>query len=462
MNKQSASRVAAVVALVFILVSSLPAAGLRFDKSEYAARRARLLEKIPDGVAVIWGAQPPGNYYPTAQANDFNYLTGVELPNAALLLDGASKTSTLFLTTTEDQARQEGVSADIAKNAREFTGLERIVPFESLTSFLTGLAGRSKILYTPFKPEELYREVSTEKFSIFMRSVTLNPWDGRLTRELQFVKILKDRFPQLEVRDLSPLVWELRTIKSPAEIALLRKAGKIGVKAHTELMQACRAGLYEYELSAVANYVFEKEGAQESAYGVIISSGENHPYLHYNKHDRLLKDGDFLVVDAGPDLDFYDIDITTSFPANGRFTPRQKEIYEAALAVHENNMKVYRPGLTEEQCRKEVDELLVKQGFDLKKDYFQRMRGGFGHYVGLAVHDVGGSPRVLKPGMVIANEPLVVLAGENIGVRVEDTILITETGCENLTAGIPRTVKDIEAVMIKDGIPQSLKKNGLY
>jgi Xaa-Pro aminopeptidase len=125
-------------------------------------------------------------------------------------------------------------------------------------------------------------------------------------------------------------------------------------------------------------------------------------------------------------------------------------------------MKVYRPGLTEEQCRKEVDELLVKQGFALKKDYFQRMRGGFGHYVGLAVHDVGGSPRVLKPGMVIANEPLVVLAGENLGVRVEDTILITETGCENLTAGIPRTVKDIEAAMIKDGIPQSLKKNGLY
>lgn len=448
--------------LVITLAASIPAAGLRFDKSEYAGRRAKLLEKIPDGVAVIWGAQPPGNYYPTAQANDFNYLTGVELPNAALLLDGASKTSTLFLTTTEDQARQEGVSAEIAKNAREFTGLERVVPFESLTSFLTGLAGRSRILYTPFKPEELYREVSTEKFSTFMRSFTLNPWDGRLTRELQFVKILKDRFPQLEVRDLSPLVWELRTIKSPAEIALLRKAGKIGVKAHTELMQACRAGLYEYELSAVANYVFEKEGAQESAYGIIISSGENHPYLHYNKHDRLLKDGDFLVVDAGPDLDFYDIDITTSFPANGRFTPRQKEIYEAALAVHENNMKVYRPGLTEEQCRKEVDELLVKQGFDLKKDYFQRMRGGFGHYVGLAVHDVGGSPRVLKPGMVIANEPLVVLAGENLGVRVEDTILITETGCENLTAGIPRTVKDIEAAMLKDGIPQLLKKNGLY
>jgi Xaa-Pro aminopeptidase len=292
--------------------------------------------------------------------------------------------------------------------------------------------------------------------------MTLHPWDGRLTRELQFVKVLKDRFPQLEVRDCSPFIWELRTIKSPAEISLLRKAAKIGVKAHTAMIQATRPGMYEYEVSAVLNYVMEKEGAQESAYGVIISSGENHPYLHYARHDRKLQDGDILVVDAGPDLDYYDIDITTTFPANGKFTPRQKEVYEAALAVHEANMKVYRPGLTAEQCRKEVEEILTKRGFDLSKDYFKRLRGGFGHFVGMATHDVGGSPQVLKPGMVFANEPLIVYPSENLGVRVEDTILITETGCENLTAGIPRTVAEIEAVMKKEGIAQIIKKSGLY
>ena len=121
-------------------------------------------------------------------------------------------------------------------------------------------------------------------------------------------------------------------------------------------------------------------------------------------------------------------------------------------------MKVYRPGLTAEQCRQEVDEILKKQGFDLTKDYFQRMRGGFGHYVGMATHDVGGGPQVLKPGMVFANEPLMFWPNENLGVRVEDTVLITETGCENLTAGIPRTVKDIEALMKKDGIPQRSRK----
>ena len=212
------------------------------------------------------------------------------------------------------------------------------------------------------------------------------------------------------------------------------------------------------EQCRVYEYLVKRAGAQDLAYYMVMSSGENHPYVHYHKHDRTLQDGDFLVVDVGPDLSYYDIDITISYPANGRFTPRQKEVYEAARAVHEANMKVYRPGLTSQQCRDEVAALLKQQGFDVTKDYFQKMPGGFGHYVGMAVHDVGGSPRVLKAGMVIANEPMVIYAAENLGVRVEDTILITETGCENLTAGLPRAVKDIEALMKQPGIPQLLQK----
>jgi Xaa-Pro aminopeptidase len=228
------------------------------------------------------------------------------------------------------------------------------------------------------------------------------------------------------------------------------------------MIKATRPGMHEYELAALYEYLVKKEGAQDLAYHAIICSGENHPYLHYYKHDRFLQDGDFLVIDVGPDYAYYDIDITVSYPVNGKFTPRQREVYEACNAVHEACMKVYRPGLTREQCRQEVREILEKQGFDLTKDYFKRMRGGFGHYVGMAVHDVGGSPSVLKPGMVFANEPLCVFPEENLGVRVEDTILITEDGCENLTAGIPRTVKDIEALMKQRGIIQILKKAGIY
>jgi Xaa-Pro aminopeptidase len=441
------TRLGWLVVTLSLWCASPIAAGPRFDNAEYAARRASLMAKIPDGVAVIWGARPLANYHRYAQNNDFMYLTGAEIPNAVLIVDGLSKMSTLVFTATEAAARADGIDAALVKDPRAFTGIERVAPIESLDALLTGIASRSRIVYTPFRPEELYREASMEKLRTLQRNMTQNTWDGRLTRELQFVKLLRERFPQVEVRDCSPLIWDLRTIKSPAEIALLRRAGKIGAAAHTAMIKATRPGMYEYELSAELNYVCEKQGAQESAYGVIISSGENHPYVHYSAHDRQLKDGDFIVVDAGPDLDYYDIDITTSFPANGRFTPRQREVYEASLAVHEANLKVYRPGLTLEQCQKEVEEILKKQGFDLTKDYFRRMRGGFGHFVGMATHDVGGGPQVLKVGMVFANEPYMTWPGEDLGVRVEDTVVITETGCENLTAGIPRTVAEIEAAM---------------
>jgi Xaa-Pro aminopeptidase len=451
----------AAFGVALLASSSALSAALLFDKAEFAARRKALMDKIPDGIAVILGAQLSGNYYPYFQNNDFFYLTGVEIPDAILVLDGARKSSLLFFTTTEDAARNEGIGLDLVKNPLEVTGVDRVLPYADFTRMMTFQGSRAKVIYTPFWPEELAREASLEKFMRLQMNQVLNFWDQRPTREQQFVRLLREKYPEVEVKDCSRLIWELRAIKSPAEIELLRKAGRIGVKAHTEMMRATRPGLYEYELAAVFDYINEKEGARELAYGVIISSGENHPYVHYYKHDRLLKDGDFLVVDAGPDFNYYDIDITTSFPANGKFTPRQKEVYEACLAVHEACLKVYRPGLTAERCRAEVDEILAKQGFDLSKDYFNRMRGGFGHFVGMATHDVTGGPSVLKPGMVFANEPLVIFAAENLGVRVEDTVLITETGCENLTAGIPRTVKEIEALMKTPGIPQVLKKAGL-
>ncbi len=458
---QSKLRIGFLITLS-LLIPALLSAQLPFDKAEYARRRQNLMDQIPDGVAIIRGARPNASYFEYYQNNDFMYFTGVEIPNAVLLVDGVRKESILFFTISERGARNEGISLSLVRKPEEVTGIANVRPLEQFTGILSRLSGRVNVFYTPFMPEEQMRECTLEKFRSLQASMTSNEWDGRLTREQQFVKHLKDRFPHVEVKDCGQMIWKLRIIKSPAEIALIRKAGKIAVKAHIELMKSTRVGMHEYELAALYEYFVKKDGAQNLAYYMLICSGENHPYLHYYKHDRVLEDGDFLVIDVGPDLGYYDIDITISYPANGRFTPRQKEVYEACNAVHEANMQVYRPGLTVDQCRKEVADILEKQGFDLSKDYFQRMRGGFGHYVGMAVHDVGGSPQVLKPGMVIANEPLVVYPEEELGVRVEDTILITETGCENLTAGLPRTVKDIEALMKQEGVIQVLKKEGLY
>jgi len=441
----------AVLAASILLALAISAFGgpLLFEKEEYAARRTRLMDRIPDGAAVIFGAKPLAGYYPFVQSNDFRYLCGVEAPDAVLVVDGRRRTSTLFMTLTERAARNDGIPLDLVRDPGRATGIEAVLPADRLTSMLAVMAARGYALYTPFMPEELARECSTEKLRTLQAGMVADPWDGRLTRESQCVKLLRERLPAAEVKDCAAMIWELRTVKSAAEIEVLRKAAAIAVRAHREVLRAVHPGMPEYELAALFEYHCKKEGARDLAYYIILCSAENHPYVHYYKHDRILQDGDFVVLDAGPDLAGYDIDITISFPVNGKFTPRQKEIYEACLAVHEANLSLYRPGLTVEAVRSGVTEILQKKGHDLKKDAFRQLSGGFGHHVGLAVHDVGGSPAVLKPGMVFANEPLALYPDENLGVRVEDTVLVTETGCENLTDGIPRSVRDIEEFMKK-------------
>jgi Xaa-Pro aminopeptidase len=283
--------------------------------------------------------------------------------------------------------------------------------------------------------------------------MTLNLWDGRLTRELQFVRNLRERFPAATVKDASAIVGELRTVKSPAEVDHLRKVGRLGVEAHKAMMKATAVRVPEYEMSAAFEYACKKAGARDIGYNVIISSAQNHPYLHYYRHDRILRDGDFIVVDAGPNLDYYTVDISASYPANGKFAPRQREIYEAALAVEKACLEVYRPGITCDQVRQEVREIVRKRGFEVDSDLFKirTMQGGCSHYVGMAVHDVGGSPRgPLQPGMVFACDIYAVFAKEDLGVRVEDTVVITEKGCENLTAGLPREIHEIEEFLARN------------
>ena len=195
-RQKTAARVFVFLAAVFALHSLAAAEGaLVFDKAEYAARRAKLMEKIGDGTAVFLGAKPLTAYFPFSQANDFLYLTGVEASNAALIVDGAAKRSVLFLTLTEREARNDGISLDLVRDPRAATGIDMVMGADLLPVFLTRLASRAKTLYTPFMPEELARECSSEKFGLLQRSMTLDPWDGRLTREQTFVRHLRDRCP---------------------------------------------------------------------------------------------------------------------------------------------------------------------------------------------------------------------------------------------------------------------------
>jgi Xaa-Pro aminopeptidase len=419
------------VILLLFLFSWVPAMvrAEKFEPSEYEGRRTKLMEKFPDGLIIIQGAASLPNYFEFMQNNNFLYLTGVEAENAYLVIDPVSRESILF--------------------ADRFAGKDfgKVMRTTELKGYLTGRFADIKVFYTCLTPEELARECSAEKAGTLSFTMTKNEWDKRPTREAQFAENLKAVCPGVTVKDCSGYIHEMRTIKSPAEIALMRKAARIAVQAHIDVMKATRPGVTEKELAALYEYSCKKAGARELAYYTIICSAENHTDLHHHGYERTLENGDFLVIDAGPDLDNYDIDITISYPANGRFTPRQREIYEACNAVHEACMRTYRPGITAQQCNQEIREILKKKGFDPESQLIKQFGGGFGHYVGMAVHDVGGGPAILKPGMVFANEPLAVFASENLGVRIEDTILITDTGCENLTAGLPRTVDEIEKLM---------------
>jgi len=441
-----------------VFVSAAP---LLFDRQEYAARRSRLMDKIPDGIAVFLGATAPSGDREFRQGHDFAYFTGVEIPDAYLIIDGIRRESLLFFTIGEKEAEAEGVALDLVRNPKETTGIEKALPAERFGAVLADLGQKTQVFYTMFKPEELGAENTNEKWNVLQRTMTLNPWDGRLTRELQFVRQLRDKFPQVDVRDCSALVWDLRKIKSSAEIEVMRRAARIGVKAHNALIQSTRPGVSEKALEAVFEFVCRLEGAVDMAYTPILMSGKNHAFGHYHKYDRTLKDGDLIILDAGPDYADYHVDISTTFPASDTFTLRQKELYKAALAVRDVCLANYRPGVTFKQVGAAVEAMLKEKGLDrFAKDFGGIVRyGGYNHMIGLATHDVTGTfagpDEVLAPGFVFACDIQLFRIEEEIGIRIEDTIAITEKGYENLSLGVPRTVAEIEALKKNDGLLQT-------
>ena len=462
--KQHTFALSVVVGLVLIVAPIYSADA--FNKAEYAARRSRVMEKIGDGAAIVWGAQTRSDDNDFRQGHDFFYLTGIEVPDAVLVIDGLRKESVLFFTMTEAEADSYAIPLDLIRTPAGYTGVERAFPIDAFNAQLTGWVNRNRLIYTAFKPEELGRENSNEKFNAVQRSITENTWDGRLTRELQFVNLLRNRYPQADVRDLSPLVWNLRKYKSAAELAIMREAARIGVEGHKALIASTRPGIAEKALAAVFNFVVMKAGAQDLAYSTIIMSGKNHRYGHYHEHDRVLADGDFVILDAAPDYGNYHVDISTTFPASGKFSPRQKELYEAALAVHGVALEHYRPGTTFKEIGLKVEALLKARNLaHLTQDFRGIIRlGGYNHSIGLATHDVmgtfAGADEVLQPGFVFACDIQLFRFDEEIGIRIEDTVAITERGHEVLSAGLPRTVAEIEALMKTDGILQILNRNG--
>jgi len=448
------NRLLTLVLSLIVGIGSLNAQ-LIFDKDEYVRRRGNLMDQIPNGIAVFRGASLSEGVSQFFQYNNMMYFAGLEIPNIILIIDGVTRISTLFMTITEVEAKGEGISMDLINDPGRFTGIEKVLPYDQFTPVLTSLVKESRTIYTLFKTDELIGEVSSEKANSLKKSMTENEWDGRLTRELQFVSKIHEKFPAAIVKDCSGIVSDLRKYKSEAEIEIMREAGRIGVKAHLDFMNGVGVGVKEKYLASLFQFTCKKEDAQEIAYPTIIMSAENMPYGHYNRYNRTLLDGDFIILDAGPSYRYYVVDISTSMPANGKFTPEQKELYELANGIREVCIKNFKPGLTLGEVGRYVKKYLIDNGYDPNEKRFSAYirLAGYNHSIGMAVHDgmgtFKGTDEVLKEGFVFACD-IMTDNGHEIGIRLEDTVLITGEGCEVLSAGLPRTIKEVESFMKKN------------
>ena len=427
---------------------------------EYKQRRALLMSKMDPNSIAIFKARDASvrsndvNYLYRQESN-FHYLTGCDEPKSYLLLspDGLqvdSLTNTkevFFLRAKTRSAAGESIGLE---GARTQLGFAVAMQASELLSFAKRvLAGKKILYYFPSMPDVVYDPLM-EKRSILSREVKTE---------------LQAAFPGLEIKYLYSPIAEMRSIKSPAEIALLQKAIDATVTAHVEAMKSSEPEMYEYELQAVIEYCFAKNGAAYQGFPTIVGSGPNSCTLHYEANRRQMKSGDVVVMDIGAEYEGYSADITRTIPVNGSFSNAQKEIYEIVLRANEESIKEFKPGASpgtpSQKAYDIIAEGLLKLGIIKNKDeartYYMH---GLSHHIGLDVHDAGTYGKPFAPGMILTDEPGIYIPDGspcdkkywNIGVRIEDDVLITAEGNRVLSAGAPKSVKDIESLMKKKGL----------
>ncbi len=432
--------------------------------TEFAKRRKRLMKHIGSTGIVILVAAPVSirsgeSDYPYRQQSDFYYLTGFEEPEAVAILAPEHSEGEFILFNRPRHRGEEvwtGARAGQIGACKEF-GADKAYPIEQLTKKLPELLiGREEIHYTLG---------SHRAFDITLLD-TMNQVRSKIRSGAQ---------SPLAFVDLTHTVHEMRLIKSPAEIALMRKAAKISAAAHIHAMSVCQPGMYEYQLEAEILYQFQIHGARFPAYPTIVGSGINSCTLHYTDNNHLIADKSLVLLDGGCEYHYYASDVTRTFPANGRFTSEQRAIYDIVLEAQLAGIHAARTGTEWGKIQNVIVKIITQGLIDLKllkgrlnellekRAYSQFYMHGAGHWLGLDVHDVGrykshAKWRRLQPGMVLTVEPgIYIPAGtpgvakrwHNIGIRIEDDVLVTNTGNEVLSCDAPKTIKDIEAIMKK-------------
>ncbi len=427
--------------------------------SEFAARRKRFLEAIGDGVALFPSAPAAIRNHDVEhsyrQDSDLFYLTGFEEPESALLLTNQHDEHSQVLFVRPRKREREiwdGPRAGVEGAVRDF-GVDVAYPIDELPKRLPDYLGNVEQLH--------YR-------------LAQNPAaDAKLFDCLNFLRRGGRRgvtAPET-ILDTSIHLHEMRLQKSPQELDTMRGASAITKEAHLRAMQIAAPGLHEYEVDAELLHVFRKHGSQRPAYDSIVGSGPNATILHYRAGNRVMNDGELLLVDAGCEYDYYASDVTRTFPVNGRFSGEQRAIYEVVLAAQKASIDEVKPGNSLQDIHmtaiRAITEGLIGLGLlegdvetlveEKKHEPFYMHRTS--HWLGMDVHDVGryfvgGEPRKLEPGFVLTVEPGIYIATDNeeveerwrgIGIRIEDDVAVTASGCEVLSEGIPKELDEVEA-----------------
>jgi Xaa-Pro aminopeptidase len=431
--------------LLLLAVSSasyLAQARFRQPSAEYQGRRAQLRARV-DGPVVIFGYTGHEDSSEVAiffQEPYFYYLTGHDEPDAALLLipetangksvDGPHEI--LYVPPRDpSQEKWEGpkmgpTDPDVA----EKTGFQAVEPVANLEGDLVTLAKTYANFYTLLPPKE------EDGYPHFTMST----------------KLVRDALPQSNLKDITATLDAMRQVKSAGELELLQKAIDASMDAHFDAMKRMNPGWFEYQVAARMKEIHEVAGCAREAYAPIVGTGFNSTVLHYSGLNDQIKDGDVVVIDVGGEYGGYAADITRTLPANGKFTPRQREIYEIVLGAQNAALAAVKPGAKMYGGAGSLQQIVTdyfkahgrdREGRSLERYYIH----GISHHLGLDVHDPGDRERPLEPGMVITVEPGLYIPEENLGVRIEDDVLVTKDGYQILTARLPRAPDDVEKIM---------------
>lgn len=398
-----------------VLLAALGLAADSVPREEYGQRRAALRKSLGDGVAVLFGATAPDDIRTGFfQEANFFYLTGWTEPGAVLVAGPTG--DTLFLPPRNERSeRYSGAKLDPgAGNASEVAGMP-VLPADQLETVLK-------------KEAEGAPKVCT-----LMQS--------------QGVERLRKLLPDREFTDIRLAITHLRMIKSPAELKLLQAAADASVAGQRAGWRRVKAGVYEYQVAAAMTYVWSDQGCERNAYTPIIGSGPNGLVLHYDKNTRRMDRGEMVVMDAAAECSMYASDITRTVPVSGKFTRRQRKLYNAVLGAEKAVIAALKPGMKLGIGQAGDPTRIAREYLEAHGKLGKYLAHGVSHHVGLDVHDATDYSVPLAPGMVITVEPGVYLPEEGIGIRVEDTVLITETGARALTAGLPREPEEIEKAL---------------